>query len=361
MTRTVVLLLAGLAGTSLFSYATPAVADESQAQKAVLITGATTGIGRLTAETLAVNGYFVYAGARKDADMEELNKIDNVMAVRLDVTKQEQIDAAVELIEKEGRGLWGLVNNAGVNQTGPMIEQPVSDIEFVFDVNVMGVVRVTQAFAPMVIESRGRIVNISSISGVLAMYGYGAYTMSKHAVEAYTDTLADEMWDFGVAVSAIEPGSYQSDIGKTRCTRLLGKADAEPYRFHEQFRQWRLQGCRDYLEFLAGGGESSSPEPTAVAAAIEHALFSDEPKQHYMVVPDPMQGNFTLQKLMEELLSMNYDHEYSLSREQLIEMMDAVRPYAEGEKSYYEEYRETQPMRDMFYGWMDTREDEAGN
>jgi NAD(P)-dependent dehydrogenase (short-subunit alcohol dehydrogenase family) len=361
MTRTIVLLLAGLAGTSLFSFATPAVADESQAQKAVLITGATTGIGRLTAETLAVNGYFVYAGARKDEDMDELNKIDNVMAVRLDVTKQEQIDAAVELIEKKGRGLWGVVNNAGVNQTGPMIEQPISDIEFVFDVNVMGVVRVTQAFAPMVIESKGRIVNISSISGVLAMYGYGAYTMSKHAVEAYTDTLADEMWDFGVAVSAIEPGSYQSDIGKTRCARLLGKADAEPYRFHEQYRQWRLQGCRDYLEFLEGGGESGSPEPTAVAAAIEHALFSDEPKQHYMVVPDPMQGNFTLQKLMEELLSMNYDHDYSLSREQLIEMMDAVRPYAEGEKSYYEEYRETQPMRDMFYGWMDTREDEAGN
>ncbi len=80
-----------------------------------------------------------------------------------------------------------------------------------------------------------------------------------------------------------------------------------------------------------------------------------------MVVPEPMQGSFTLQKLMEELLSMNYDHEYSLSREQLIEMMDAVRPYAEGEKSYYEEYRETQPLRDMFYGWLDMQEDDAGN
>lgn len=361
MTRTIVLLLAGVAGIGYLSMGVPAFGDEPSTQKAVLITGATSGIGRNAAERLAKAGYFVYAGARKDEDMDELNKIENVMAVRLDVTKQEQIDAAVAVIEKEGRGLWGIVNNAGVNQTGPMIEQPVSDIEFVFDVNVMGVVRVTQAFAPMVIESKGRIVNISSISGVLAMYGYGAYTMSKHAVEAYTDTLADEMWDFGVAVSAIEPGSYQSDIGKSRCTRLLGNADAEPYRFHEHYRQWRLQGCREYLEYLEGGGESSSPEPTAVAAAIEHALFSDEPKQHYMVVPDRMQGIVTIQKLMEELLSMNYDHEYSLSREQLIEMMDAVRPFAEGEKSYYKEYRETQPMRDMFYGWMDTQEDEAGN
>ena len=358
MTRTIVLLLAGI---GFFSIGTPVLADEPATQKAVLITGATSGIGRNAAERLAKAGYFVYAGARKDADMAELDKIENVMAVRLDVTKQDEIDAAVDLIEREGRGLWGVVNNAGVNQTGPIIEQPLSDIEFVFDVNVFGVVRVTQAFAPMVIESQGRIVNISSISGVLAMYGYGAYTMSKHAVEAYTDTLADEMWDFGVRVSAIEPGSYRSDIGKTRCARLLGSADAEPYRFHEDYRQWRLQGCREYLEYLEGGGESGSPEPTAVAAAIEHALFSDEPKQHYMVVPDPMQGNITIQKLMEELLSMNYDHEYSLSREQLIEMMDIVRPYAEGEKNYYEEYRETQPMRDMFYGWMDTQEDAAGN
>ena len=359
MKRTIVLLLAGI---GFLSYTVPAWSDEPQAQKAVLITGATTGIGRLTAETLAANGYFVYAGARKDSDMEALDKIDNVMAVRLDVTKQEQIDAAVELIEKQGRGLWGLVNNAGVNQTGPMIEQPLSDIEFVFDVNVFGVVRVTQAFAPMIIESQGRIVNISSISGVLSAYGYGAYTMSKHAVEAYTDTLADEMWDFGVRVSAVEPGGYQSDIGKSRCARALRKAEtAEPYRFHEAYRQWRLQGCRDYLEYLEGGGESTSTEPTAVAAAVEHALFAEMPKEHYMVVPEPMQGNFTLQKLMEELLSMNYDHEYSLSREELIEMMDAVRPYAEGEKSYYEEYRATQPMREMFYGWMDDGDDAAGN
>ena len=131
----------------------PAVAEGTDAQKAVLITGASSGIGRLTAEHLADAGYFVYAGARKDADMDALNKIENVMAVRLDVTKQEDIDAAVALIESEGRGLWGIVNNAGVNVIDPLIEADESDLEFIFNVNVYGVFRITKAFAPMVIDA----------------------------------------------------------------------------------------------------------------------------------------------------------------------------------------------------------------
>ncbi len=162
-------------------------------QKAVLVTGATSGIGRATAERLASEGYFVYAGARKDADMDELNKIDNIMAVRIDVTKQEQIDAAANLIAEQGRGLWGLVNNAGVNVVAPLVEASESDFQFLFDVNVFGVYRTTKAFAPMILQSKGRIVNISSISGVLSGGGYGMYSASKHAVEAMTDALAMEL------------------------------------------------------------------------------------------------------------------------------------------------------------------------
>ncbi len=334
-------------------FVAPAEADSADEQKAVLITGATSGIGRNTAERLAKAGYFVYAGARKAEDIEELNKIDNIMAVRIDVTKQDQIDAAVALIEKQGRGLWGVVNNAGVNVVGPMIEVPEADIQFVFDVNVMGVYRVTKAFAPMIIEAKGRIVNISSISGVLTAYGYGAYSMSKHAVEAYTDTLADEMWDFGVRVSAIEPGNYKSEIGLTRCKRMLRDTDAKPYRFHEAYRQWRIQGCLEYMEFIENGGENDGEEPDAVAAAVEHALFAENPKEHYLVVPEPFQAYITLQKLMEELLTMNHGHEYSMTREQVIELIDAVWPYRTGEKHYYDEWREMLPM---FYGWRQTEE-----
>ena len=226
-------LLAVLVGmTVLFPLSLSAFASDS-AQKAVLITGASTGIGRAAAEHLAASGYFVYAGARKDADMAELNKIENVKAVRIDVTRQEQIDAAVKLIEQEGRGLWGLVNNAGVNVVAPLIEVEESDFDFLFNVNVYGVYRVTKAFAPLIIESKGRIVNISSISGVLSGGGYGIYAASKHAVEAMTDALAGELEEFDVFVTAVNPGNFASEIGLTRCRRLLADTDADDWGLFE--------------------------------------------------------------------------------------------------------------------------------
>ena len=106
-------------------------ADDGGEQKAILITGASTGIGRNLAEALAAEGHFVYAGARKQADLDELNAIENIQAIRLDVTIQEQIDAAVETVSKGGRGLYGLVNNAGVVVTGSMIEVDEDDMQFI--------------------------------------------------------------------------------------------------------------------------------------------------------------------------------------------------------------------------------------
>lgn len=110
------------------------LADTRTDQKAVLITGASSGLGRVMAETLAANGYFVYAGARKDKDLEELNAIENIQGVRLDVNKQDQIDAAVKTITKAGRGLYGLINNAGVVVAQPLIE--IEEQDFYFQMNV---------------------------------------------------------------------------------------------------------------------------------------------------------------------------------------------------------------------------------
>ena len=172
---------------------TPAYGDDSMSQKAVLVTGASTGIGRKITEKLAAEGYFVYAGARKDEDIEALNLIENVRAVRLDVTIQEDIDAAVNTVEAGGLGLYGLVNNAGVNVLAPLIEIDEAELDFLFDVNIYGPYRITKAFAPLIIESQGRISNISSISGTLSGPLYGIYSMSKHALEAYTDSLTIEM------------------------------------------------------------------------------------------------------------------------------------------------------------------------
>lgn len=321
-----------------FSTAPPAAAaDEPAMQKAVLITGASSGIGRNTAERLAKAGYFVYAGARKDTDIAELNTIDNIMAIRLDVTNQDQIDAAVKQVKDRGKGLWGVVNNAGINIVAPMIEAEESDLKFLFDVNVYGVYRVTKAFAPLIIESKGRIVNISSISGTLSGYGYGMYSMSKHAVEAYTDSLSREMEDLGVFVSAIEPGNYRSEIGVTRCKRLLADTDAKPYHYFEDYRQERRKGCKEWLD---KGSPNDSPEPDAVAEAVEHALFSDNPRDHYLVVPAQKQAGWTILKAMEELLMLNGRQPYSYSQEELVDLMQALWPYSTGEKTFDNEQHE---------------------
>lgn len=314
-----------------FGMTTLAVAGDDQ--KAVLITGATSGIGRMTAERLAEAGYFVYAGARRQEDLDELNGIDNMMAVRLDVTNQDEIDAAVELIEAEGRGLWGLVNNAGVNVIDPLIETDISDLEFLFDVNVFGVVRVTKAFAPLIIESQGRIVNISSISGILSggLTGYGIYTMSKHAVEAYSDQLAFEMSRFGVAVSAVEPGNFDSEIGVSRCERMAKNQAKKDYAYYADDMAFYNELCRKRLAGEDTGYEPA-PEPVPVAAAVEHALFAEEPKEHYLVTGDAAETRLTLGKAMEEAAHLNLDHAHSLSRDELVEILDNELAIAAGEQ-----------------------------
>jgi len=324
-------------------------AADTASQKAVLITGASTGIGRAAAERLAANGYFVYAGARKENDLAELNQIKNVKAVRLDVTKQEDIDAAVEMIRKEGRGLWGVVNNAGVNVVAPLIEADLSEFQFLFDVNVFGVFRVTKAFAPLVIESKGRIVNISSISGFLSGPGYGMYAGSKHALEAMTDSLAMEMEfaGLGVNVIAVEPGNFASEIGLTRCKRRLEDTDAKPYVYFEEQRQRMLASCRERLK---AGVENEGTPPDAVAATIEQALFEENPKERYLIVPEQEEAGWTIAKVMDELLTLNARHEYSYTREELVELMDAYWPFAEGEKSWSDP-KTAAEMEQFFEAW----------
>jgi NAD(P)-dependent dehydrogenase (short-subunit alcohol dehydrogenase family) len=328
-----------------------ASADEHTDQKAILITGATTGIGRATAEYLAEAGYFVYAGARKDADMEALNKIDNIMAVRIDVTKQDQIDAAVKLIEKQGRGLWGLVNNAGVNVVAPLIEVDESDFNFLFDVNVYGVYRVTKAFAPMILDAEGRIVNISSISGVLSGGGYGIYAASKHALEAMTDALANELGRFGVHVSAVNPGNFASEIGLTRCKRLLADDDIDNWGLYEERRQQMITDCKERLE--AGVKDEGTP-PIAVAYAVEKALFDEHPRDRYLVVPEQVEAGWTIAKATEEMLALNLGHEYTYSRDEIVELIDAMWPFASGDKSW-DDAEDEAAMNAFMEAWMERK------
>ena len=294
----------------------PAHAIEQTSQKAVLVTGASTGIGRKVTEKLSAEGYFVYAGARKDKDIQDLNRIENVQAVRLDVTIQEDIDAAVKVVEAGGFGLHGIVNNAGVIVIGPLIETDESELDFVFDVNIYGPYRITKAFAPMIIESQGRVINISSISGTLSGAMAGVYSMSKHALEAYTDSLAAEMHTFDVKVSAVVPGNYKTNIFHNRCDRMLATGYDPKNSYWQDFADRVVETCKNRPVL-------TDPEPDQVADAVLHALFADDPKQHYLVVPEQRQAEWTIQKAIEELVSLNRDHSFSYSRDELIKMLDA--------------------------------------
>lgn len=285
----------------------------AQGQKAVLVTGASSGIGRKITEVLASKGYFVYAGARKAEDMAELNKIANVKSVRLDVTVPADIAAAVETVKGDGRGLYGVVNNAGIAIVSPLIDTDEGELSRLFDVNVFGVYRVTKAFAPLIIEAKGRVVNISSISGILSGPYFGPYSMSKHAVEAYGDALGAEMQRFGVRVSLIEPGNYRSEIGRNTMAQVetaLDRLKGTP--FEAQMRNM----------VAAMGGYDNYPEPDDVANAALHAISSDAPQVRYMVVPAARQAEVTIRKAIDELVQLNQNHKFSYDREALIKMID---------------------------------------
>ncbi|MGA9572468.1 MAG: SDR family NAD(P)-dependent oxidoreductase [Lysobacterales bacterium] len=286
-------------------------------QKAVLVTGASSGIGRKITEVLASKGHFVYAGARKQEDLDALNAIDNVQAIKLDVTKQDQIDAAVTAVEEGGRGLYGIINNAGVYTGGPLLDVDLEEFKWLMDVNVYGVYRMNQAFAPMIIESKGRISTIGSISGTLSARFMGQYSMSKHAIEAYTDSLAAEIEPLGVKVSVIEPGNYHSEIGESAKARLLKSNEVYASKgspFAEEFNAW-LDRPWD---------RSIYKEPDEVAEAALHAMFSDKPLRRYMVVPEEKEAGWTIGKQIQELVQLNDWQAYTYSREQLIEKLDAV-------------------------------------
>lgn len=292
-----------------------AAADEHTAQRAVLVTGATSGIGLRIAEELVDNGYFVYAGARKQEDMDRLNLMDNVEAVRLDVTVQGDIDSAVAQIRAGGRGLYGLVNNAGVFIGGPISEVSVEETQWLFDVNVFGVYRVTQAFAPLIIESKGRITTIGSISGIGSGIFFSQYSMSKHAMEAFTDSLSLEMARFDVEVSVIEPGNYDSKIVASAYERMIKKGyieEGSPY----------AEDLKKFMEWPADRSIYKSPDD--VAAAALHALSDEQPLRRYLVVPDESEAKWTIGTAIEEIAQLNRWQAYSYTREELISMLDAA-------------------------------------
>ena len=291
-----------LLGVLVMNSALPA---ESTAPKAVLVTGASTGIGRKITERLAADGYFVYATARKPEDLKALGALKNVQAVPLDVTHPEDVAAAVATITKGGRGLYGLVNNAGIGTAGAIGDMKLEEYDLVMNVNASGPVRMIKAFEPLIIEQKGRIVNIGSISGILASPNLAAYSMSKHAIEALTDSLAGQVDPVGVRVSVVEPGNYNSEIVKNAMARMGADSAAA-----------RATG------YAARVDRSNYKQPDEVAAAVEQALSEPDPKRRYMVVPNQEEAEVTIRKQIEQLVQLNEGQPYTYDRATLVKMLD---------------------------------------
>uniref|UniRef100_A0A672YD83 Retinol dehydrogenase 1 n=1 Tax=Sphaeramia orbicularis TaxID=375764 RepID=A0A672YD83_9TELE len=240
----------------------------------VLITGCDSGFGNLLARQLDGRGFRVIAACLTEEGASALSSLASprLKTLQLDVTDSASIRRAVEAVRAEvgERGLWGLVNNAGRSiPIGPTEWMQLEDFRKVLDVNLIGVIEVTLAFLPLLKKARGRVVNVASILGRLALTG-GGYCLSKYGVEAFSDSLRREMQHFGINVSIIEPGFF-----KTAVTRPdLIEADLR--------RLWtRLpQDVKDsYGDFSLG--ILCSPDISKVTWCMSHALTARFPRTRY--------------------------------------------------------------------------------
>ncbi|GAA4100232.1 SDR family oxidoreductase [Nonomuraea soli] len=238
----------------------------------VLVTGASTGIGRASALLLAKEGFTVYAGVRKEADAEALGP--GVVPVLLDVTDGEQIAAAGERI---GR-LDALVNNAGIGVTGPVEFVPLEALRRQYEVNVFGQVALTQVMLPKLRASKGRVVTVGSVGSWITLPFGGPLCSSKHAIRSLNDALRMELRPFGVAAVLIEPGSIHTDA----VDKLEDELEPRLASLGAEGR--RLYGAA-YRTMVAGGlrEERAGSSPEVVARAVLHALTARRPRSRYPV------------------------------------------------------------------------------
>jgi NAD(P)-dependent dehydrogenase (short-subunit alcohol dehydrogenase family) len=245
----------------------------------IVVTGASTGIGRACAERFAELGYEVFAGVRSAADGEAVraSSPEHIRPVRLDVTDPASIAAALAAVGPEP--LAGLVNNAGIAVAGPLELVPLEDLRRQFEVNVVGLVAVTRAFLPLLRQRPpGRIVNIGSVAGRSALPGSGAYDASKFAIEAITDVLRMELHPWGVAVAIIEPGAVATPIWRKALDGAEALSSRAPPERYGLYRDLMAEIVRD----VSQSARKAIPVD-AVARAVEHAITARRPRTRYPV------------------------------------------------------------------------------
>jgi NAD(P)-dependent dehydrogenase (short-subunit alcohol dehydrogenase family) len=255
------------------------------ASRTVLISGASTGIGRASAVRLANAGWEVFAGVRKAEDGESVRSEspDRITPVILDVTESGTIESTAAAVRAAvgSRGLGGLVNNAGITVQGPLEFLPLDDLRRQLEVNVIGQVALAQAVLPEIRAATGRIVNIGSVGGRVAHPFIGPYHASKFAIEAITDSLRKELRPWGIHVVVVEPGSMATEIwdkgarGADDLLERIGPRGRELY-----------GGMLEKLKDLALKSAERGGSPDSVAKVVERALTAGRPRPRYLIGPD---------------------------------------------------------------------------
>lgn len=262
--------------------------NQTALDRAVVVTGASSGIGRAIVARIVAEGGLAFAGVRKLTDAESLARefADRVHPLIFDVTEETAVRAAASSVNAKlaGRTLFGLVNNAGVAVPGPLLELETSDVRRQFEINLLGIHSVTRAFAPLLGAApeasgpKGRIVMMSSVAGVLGQPFVGPYVASKHALEGYSDALRRELMLYGVDVIVIGPGAIATPIW------AKGEQEADDARFAASPYKEPLQKIRAYF---AEAGRNGLP-PEDVGALVWRVLTEEKPKARYAIMNKPL-------------------------------------------------------------------------
>ena len=270
--------------------------------KNLLISGCSTGIGRACALHFAENGYHVFAGVRKAEDAKSLEAADsssNLEPVMLDVTKETQLSELKETLNSRigDVGLAGLINNAGIARGGPLEYVDPQDVHDMFNVNVMGPVLLTQAFLPLLRVAKGRIVMISSVAGKLPLALTGAYNISKFGLEAFSDTLRQELAPHGIHVSLVVPGPIETPLLQSSDRQFREALDS----LSEEGKERYGDSIEKFRVYFQTARRSALP-PQAVADAVETALESARPKTRYLVTKEAKLAYFFRWLLSDQIL-----------------------------------------------------------
>lgn len=241
-------------------------------KKTILVTGAANGIGKSISLYLASKDYFVFAADVDDKGLKSLENIENIKPINLDLRYSADIERAVNEIANITEGLDGLVNNAGIFVGGPMLEISIEDMRAILEINVLAMIEVTQKFFPLLHKRKGKIINLSSEVGRFSYPFNGPYGISKHAVEAFSDSLRRELMFEGMKVIKIQPGAFN--------TRFMKETEDE-YRKYTEESMFKNQISRIWP--VLAKEKMKSSDPIVIAKLVHKILMKKYPRNCYKV------------------------------------------------------------------------------